>query len=320
VDRYDWLSGRSAPPFCPMEIESSYFFYKGGGIIYVPPGQFEEHNWSSSSALDIVGPDLKRLPERLKVTYYSYWEDKIYQGDFVLPYDRIAKLFADGFQTLSGPQKAHVTYQRIVAGVAPGGAVTVWLEGGGRRTQVLFAYANAVEANWHETFEYAPEIVRQEWRSSVLAALPDNAITRQYKKAVPFGLWERWQKRYAWYPVFENLAVPNYLFPVHYFNGERIDIRFPQTEPPSDGRATPSTLGYKYIETVRGAPKSCFLEAIFDQDETLQAFDRLSQDGKPFQLVIRRDGPGEYPTEVLVRNDSLSIQLSKVSILRRGAL
>src|SRR5690625_6974339 len=79
----------------------------------------------------IVGPDLKPLPDRLKITFLSYLEDQFYEGVFDLPYETILSLFKEQ-STNGGPE-----YHRIMVGVAPGGYVAVWLKGHIKTTEVF---------------------------------------------------------------------------------------------------------------------------------------------------------------------------------------
>jgi hypothetical protein len=307
VDRYDWLSGRSSPPFCPMEVESSHFLYRGGGGLYITPGFVDEGEWGDSSKIDIVGPDLKPLPDRLLLTYYSYWEDKIYRGDFALPYERIAELFRAGFE--APRQYEHVTYNKIIAGLAPGGDVTVWLSGIGRRIEVFHGRAEAVEVDWNRAMNHADAIKRDENRATELAALPDNATTRQLKERVPFELWARLRRRYAWTPVFENVPVAAYIWPAEYWNGEKNEIRMDASAPPPEGRAAPSKLFCTYVKLIDGQRRQAFLEVLFDRDQILSAFETLGVEGKLLELVLRHDQPGPSPTKFLLRDDTRSIPL-----------
>src|SRR5690625_5873636 len=72
----------------------------------------------------IVGPDLKPLPDKLHIKYFSYLEDQFYEGNFDLPYEKILFLFREGSK-----DKDNTEYNRIMVGVAPGGSVAVWLQG-----------------------------------------------------------------------------------------------------------------------------------------------------------------------------------------------
>src|SRR5690625_7350708 len=88
----------------------------------------------------IVGPDLKPLPDRLDIKFFSYTENQFYHGKFELPYDDIRRLFKEWDRLNDRP-----AYNRIMTGVAPGGAVAVWLTGQVKTTEVFFGKAEPVE-------------------------------------------------------------------------------------------------------------------------------------------------------------------------------
>src|SRR5690625_6866949 len=60
----------------------------------------------------IVGLDLKPLPDRLDIKFFSYTENQFYHGVFELPYERILSLFSEGSLNKEDP-----TYYRIMVGV-----------------------------------------------------------------------------------------------------------------------------------------------------------------------------------------------------------
>jgi hypothetical protein len=179
----------------------------------------------------------------------------------------------------------------------------------GRQTEVFFGYATPVELDWHATFDHVERTDRRQRITEALAALPDNARTRSYRESFPFGLWERWRKRYAWYPVFENVTTPPYLFPVDYWNAEKEDIPLPESAPVEGGRPAPRELGFEYVD-----PKDRQITlalAGFDEDEVLSAFERLGGHGEPLQLVLRSDAASLTPNQIVLRNGTTSIPLEK---------
>src|SRR5690625_1913415 len=135
TDKFDWKAIESAPRNFPIEIISGTFFYHGqsdGGGLYIPNGGIiHKKGWGEMVSSHIVGPELKPLPDKLHIKYFSYLEDQFYEGNFDLPYDETLSLFREGSRNTDEP-----TYYRIMVGVAPGGAVSVWLKGGIKTTEV----------------------------------------------------------------------------------------------------------------------------------------------------------------------------------------
>ncbi len=60
--------------------------------------------------------DFKALPDRLDIRFFSYAENKMYQGSFDLPYEKILALFKAGV----AKDKETPTFQKLIAGIAPG--------------------------------------------------------------------------------------------------------------------------------------------------------------------------------------------------------
>src|SRR5690625_444757 len=89
-DKFDWKATESAPKNFPIQIINGTFIYHGrsdGAGLYVPSGGLLDKGWGEMISSHIVGPDLKPLPDRLKITFFSYLEDQFYEGVFDLPYE-----------------------------------------------------------------------------------------------------------------------------------------------------------------------------------------------------------------------------------------
>src|SRR5690625_3500537 len=89
-DKFDWKATESAPKNFPIKIIDGTFIYHGrsdGTGLYVPSGGLLDKGWGEMISSHIVGPDLKPLPDRLKITFFSYLEDQFYEGVFDLPYE-----------------------------------------------------------------------------------------------------------------------------------------------------------------------------------------------------------------------------------------
>jgi hypothetical protein len=313
MSKYEWLAGNSAPALCPMQIADGAFLYRGGGSLYVPPGELNP-KWGESASVDVVGPDHKPLPDRLQITFYSFLEDKLYRGDFELPYERIAKLFSDGYYNPAKSVRAMATFDEIIAGVAPGGIVVVWLSGQMREIEVFFGQAREIDSDWNATLRLPSTVVRKDRRASVLTevVVQEGPRALQFQRHIPFGLWERFHERYRWRPVFENMPMPKELSPIEYYNGEVDYILFPQTEADCHAlRATPSELTYWMPTSVKDRMR--WYEVHFDEEETLAAFERLGSDQKPFDLVFRQGDAGTENSLWVRRGDEV-IRLLKAKM------
>src|SRR5690625_747622 len=132
-DRFDWKATESAPRNYPMRIINGTLLYRGESHgLYIPSGGTIGRGWGEMVSSHIVGPDLKPLPDRLDIKFFSYTENQFYHGVFELPYERILSLFREWDRLNDRP-----AYNRIMTGVAPGGAVAVWLTGQVKTTEVF---------------------------------------------------------------------------------------------------------------------------------------------------------------------------------------
>jgi hypothetical protein len=310
MSTYDWLASNSAPAGCPMEITAGAFLSPGGGSLYIPPQELHA-GWGEQVSAHVAGADTKPLPDRVEITFYSYLEDKIYHGEFPLPYARIEKLFAEGYDSYDTGPLQHATYRWIVAGVAPGGVVAVWLSGIERQVEVFFGKADEVSFDWHKTLGVPTRIDRRERQEMVLteAEKVDSRVTKSMMR-IPFGVWATYRIRYPWQPVFEGMATPVRIERISYLNGERDYLPLPMSD--ADKQATrpvPSFLSFVIRRTENGLRYKIF----FDEEETLSTFQRLSLGGKPLELVFHTEMlEGQPKFSVLLRNDDEAVKLSKI--------
>ncbi len=309
-EKFDWTSSEGAPPDYPMQLISGSFFLADGNSLYIPDGATLYYkDWGMGHSNHIVGPDLKALPNRLAVTFFSYTENKFYSGDFELPYARILALFQQGHY--SRKHKEDITYDEIVVGVAPGGVVSVWLTSLDRTVEVFFGYANEVEGNW-ASINDNPKYTREEYvRLEIEDTLKPEQIAKMKKNGIPLGLWERYHKaRYSWQPAFVDMVIKdNRISYIRYRNGERdfIDLDPVQlSQHPS--RAVPDTI---YFVWQRADAKPLFLNVYFKDHSLLEAFEELSQANLPLtlQMQVKKNKDNKDHFYVTLKNNKASIDI-----------
>ena len=79
--KFDWKASESAPENYPMQIIRGNLHYHGdasGDGLYVPSGGVISDGWGRMISSHITGPDLKPLPDKLDITFFSYMEDTFY--------------------------------------------------------------------------------------------------------------------------------------------------------------------------------------------------------------------------------------------------
>ncbi len=147
MKQYDWLAGDSAPEDYTMEVIQGDFIYPDGGSLYVPAKASLHPGWGTAASSHVVGPDLKPLPNRLDITFFSFAENQFYRGSFELPYEEIHELFEKGYDRKLN--RGHITFSDIVVGIAPGGSVAVWVQGPDKTTEIFFGQAENTEVPWN---------------------------------------------------------------------------------------------------------------------------------------------------------------------------
>ena len=313
MEEFDWQATESAPKNYLMEILSgSLVYHDGSGSLYVPDGVELNNGWGRGRSSHIVGPDLKPLPDRLRIRFFSFMENQFYEGDFELPYEKILNLFQEGYY--SPNEEGDVTYSQIVVGVAPGGAVSVWLRGLNRITEVFFGEADKIDVDWKH-FSNGSDTPREEYiRLSLEDALDPESLNTLHKKGIPVGLWKSYHQRYNWQPLFTGMSIRhNRIDEITFFNGEQdyIDI-LPDGGIDKSTLAVPNFLSFVW-EYAPG--KGRMFEMTFFEEEIFDAFRKLGPDNQPLYLeMLMETVDGERKFSAALRNEKESIKLKRTNL------
>jgi len=315
ANKFDWKATESAPKYYPMEIVKGDFYAPDGYSLYVPNKKTIHKGWGNSISSHLVGPDLKSLPNKLKITFFSYTEDQFYHGEFDLPYEEILKLFTEGY--FSPKEEGHTTYFEINAGVAPGGTVSVWLGGIDKTTEVFSGQAEKTDVDWKVIIDN-PDISRAEFieESINYSRTPEEQELLKGKN-VPVDLWQTYLKRYNWQPLFSGQEPPEIMELIKYYNGEEGYLFYPLEDNVRDElRPIPKELHFNW-EWPKGRLLS--FELYFDEEEIFSAFEKLSQANLPLYLEMLMEKT-EKGTEfwVLLKNDNEYVVLRKPRLENYG--
>lgn len=313
VEKFEWRASNSAPKGCPIDIISGDFYFPGGGGLYIPTAGIHA-GWGREVSAHVVGPDQKSLPDSMEVVFFSYLEDRFYRGRFALPRDSIARLFAQGYRSFLTPS-GHATYDALVAGVAPGGAVAVWASGGERQVEVFFGKAEPADLDWHRAMDAPPTVDRRGFVTSSLAeAAQSDPLVPIMMQHVPVGRWAAYRTRYHWRPAFEGIDRPERLDRVEFVNGERDYILL---QPAGSGDVARPAPRFLIVDEARD--KTSY-RVSFDEQEITEAFAYLGAEGKPFELVFVKAARDGKPTlDVLVRDATETVPLRKAAVQAYGA-
>ena len=254
----------------------------------------------------VVGEDLKALPDRLDIRFFSFAENKLYHGSFDLPYESILELFRAG---VANP-KERALFDTIMVGVAPGGAVAVWASGREQR-EVFFGQAEAYEGVLTNSLNSVVEDRAGFVRRVLEYELTAEMLADLHKNGVPLGQWDRFRKRYRWLPSFAQPQRPDYVR-VSFFNGERYRFNFPLS-PSMEGQSHPVPMLLSFTYLMPGETARDSFTVRFDATEIYAAFDKLGADQ---QAVFIESAPAlpKQMTRVRLYNARESIELERLTI------
>lgn len=237
---YEWGISVNAPIGYPIHV------YAGRvGPQYIMSDLWcstEEPDWGSAYVNE--GNDPNELPKDIDIVWFSFIENCFYNLQASLDYEKIEKLFKEGFeQRIRYRELHHTTYNGLVVGLAPGGTVVVWVGKGyspitevGRFQASQIYLTETSDMDSHERL-----IFDKEYRKS-LATAP-NIVPLEVQKAnegkpIPYNLWDRYaETQYRWYPTFEipDGKMGDVFF--QYWNGEANTIFYTDLEPTTEREA-----------------------------------------------------------------------------------
>ena len=307
---FDWHATESAPEHYPMEIIRGTFYYKGQDHgLYIPSGGTLYAGWGQMNSRHVTGPDKKPLPDRVDVIFYSYTEKQFYRAQFDLPYERILALFRQAYA--EEPRDPY--YSAIMLGIAPGGAVSVWLKGY-KITEVFFGQAEKVNIDPGDGFGL-PFDSKEESDAYIEGILTDSLneseLKSLQKNGVPFGTWARYRNLYKWAPVYPEGKLPRKSeMTVDFLNGEMYVV--------------PTIFNEEMIDTSRPLPRALHFSVVmgdeavmymvkFEEFELMNAFEKLGANGDKVYIEFDAQVPRHH-MKIRVYNSEESIELKKVRV------
>ena len=237
---YEWGISVNAPIGYPIHV------YAGRvGPQYITSDLWcstEEPDWGSAYVNE--GNDPNELPKDIDIVWFSFIENCFYNLQAPLDYEKIEKLFKEGFeQRIRYGELRHTTYNGLVVGLAPGGTVVVWVgKGYSPITEVgRFQASRTYLTETSDMDSHERLIFDKEYRKSIATA--SNIVPLEVQKAnegkpIPYNLWDRYaETQYRWYPTFEipDGKMGDVFF--QYWNGEANTIFYTDLEPTTEREA-----------------------------------------------------------------------------------
>ena len=313
TERFSLTAGPAAAVGYPMEIVAGRFLTSDGKSIPFGP-EFLEGEWGSAHSGIVSGDGKAAAPDSLEVRWFSYPEDKFYEGHFLLPQKKIHALFKQGYWNID--EMRHETYGTLTVCLLPKGVAVVWLSG---QIQVLLGRYEGREINFDfKRFNEAanrPLMIQQEQAklpAAVQAAIRTHSLsTRQ---------WDTYLKTYAWNLAFSQ-PLKLYDCGSAYFNGEIRNASSSRTVPSHvqalltlDSKPVPSNF-FLWVDAGYGRKRQIQVRA-FDEKETLAAFQALHAANPTLPLTLYVDTDARVDkARLFLKNDRQQVELPKSPIL-----
>ncbi|UYZ64933.1 DUF2931 family protein [Hymenobacter weizhouensis] len=310
TNKFRLSTGPCAAKGYPMTIQFGAFVRPDGKTLPVPAGHTLEGSWGRSNYAQVVGDEFQPVPESLEILYFSYLEDKFYEGQFPLPHERLRQLLRTGF--FDHRKQQQLTYNELTVCVLPKGAVVVWLVGAGR--QVLVGRYQGTESAVDFRRFYAKSD-RAEMLRQKLAAAPPAIRAQAQAGTLSAKQWDDYLKTYSWQVAFSPPLTLTY-HRANFLSGEYIAepetrdmapylqallIPQPRPVPAKFSLYVTDEAGHKHL-----------LKTDFDEAETQGAFQQLHQAhlAGPITLHVETDKYVKAATLVL-ESDGQRIPLTK---------
>lgn len=297
----------------PVEIYRGNFIRADGGSFPVPSGDFLEGSWGQSGTVASVGEAEQPAPDSLEILWFSYPEDKFYEGHFQLPRQRIHDLLKQGYwNTVTNK---HETYYNLTVCVVPKGEVVLWLTG---QNQVLVGHFQA-----HET---AFDFKRLNGGATRAEIVQDERarLSPEVKQQVASGTlsgqkWDDYLRRYAWQLAF-NQPVRLTTYSINYLNAEGTNFPFTSDLLPyvqallaPSAKAVPKDLALT-VQAEHGASYKIWVDSL-DEAETMRAFHTLHQLRPQSPITFFIEVSKDFQKGVIrLKNEARELPISKARV------
>jgi hypothetical protein len=322
-EKFEWEPAASAPQNYPMEGYQIQFVYADSNRISWPLDVAGlGTGWGDESGGVAVGENQKSIPVRLDITWLSYTENQFYTGSFQLPYDTILALFKKGWPDLNYETHKHIvsSYNKIIAGMAPGGVVVVWLSGAGHQIDVGRFQAKKTIVNMNAFINRSDVKVDQDSYVKDFFGYNESQKSKENleKNGIPYGLWDRYRERFNLRPIItydQHIPVKTDNIFFDFYNGEEelmnaeLDDRI--TKNVFEPRARIEKISTSWtMEREPGKPQSYQLNIHFNEAEMFKVYKEIygnnpNQEGE-LKIEINR-GNDQY--RVFLQNKDKKIEL-----------
>ncbi|WP_427873657.1 DUF2931 family protein [Flavobacterium sp. MMS24-S5] len=189
TEKFGWLATAGAGEEYPMEIVSGSFIASDGSSQWIPSREILKSGWGNGNGVWVVGDELRKVPERMEITWFSYAENKFFSGEFELPQQIMYNLFKRDYGKEMHPDGSEfdLRFSELTIGLAPKGLVTLWMSGFAQ-IEIGTYQAHEINMEWKDFFrgEAKREVVIKSYQEDMLPFVQDeiaqNKINNIYWK------------------------------------------------------------------------------------------------------------------------------------------
>ncbi len=187
-EKYIWNTGMSAPKNYIAGGPYVSFYAKGRSVSGASANVGINPGWGFTSGGYTGGEKYKPLPDSASIRWRCGTDLVEYRADFSLPSAKVKEFFNKDIRNADGSPDY---YRTLVAGMAPGGNITIWAKGGEQSIEIMKTKAKKIS----ETDRYDPSTVTL-WSSKGQEA--SDILTYLYVHGVPYDVWEKDQRLYSY--------------------------------------------------------------------------------------------------------------------------
>ena len=281
---FSWSACLTAPFDFPVELQKGYFATHTDFITGLVNNGVEGSGWQAEGTTSGMGGH--GVPSRLSLTWVSYAEKKFWTIDTVIDSAGMLALFQKGFDYTDRLHATkHITYDKIIVGLAPGGVVVVWVAGNFHRAEVgrYQAKEARVAVNDFVPVVGAYKDDQEFFDQSFKDALEPESQALVKKNGIPYGLWDEYRKKYNYRFAFQFYKEDQDSGgEITYLNGEGT-IRLAKDVNTYVLNAPPLKANFYFNQK--------WAEAFFEDAEIRNAFEQITQDNKqqPVEVIGKVD-------------------------------
>lgn len=149
--------------------------------------------WGSGNSF-VVGDQEKEVPALLKIGYYSYVENKFFEGEFKLPQSEIEKYLQEKVvNPVNGREQPKYNYFSI--GIALNGGVVLWIKGNESQKEIAkFQASEKHYEKFSDVFddERSQKEIYEGWFKNYSEELKKRILIND----LPYKHWDAYRKKY----------------------------------------------------------------------------------------------------------------------------